>query len=771
MVACFSLRCFFASIDSCVHNQTEGAQAQTTFFPAIFGRTNPHLALVFQSKSPNASLSLSFASSDYFFAEERLKILAEQEALATQKKRAEELSVCPSCSGEIVAPSTTSAAASMSAPKAPGDDGLSSASSGGDGGKKPRYVSSSSVASRTDSNVTMTSGSRSTSGNSSSASGDDDEASSNKSSSASTSTGSGGKQLGRSSSVSTSNSKSSDEASGTTAGNGRKRKRKLCTCESSLCGTAETSTATTNTNASSPKKRCGKKKPHGMISFQDLNKEISRRWKLVDPADLARYKEMSKEDTARFRREMKEYQEEQGIAMGLIEEKTTASGVAYPTDQASRMTIPNINANNGQQGLQPQVPNSGINGMPSSTTAVRPMETNMQQMILQKQQAPLPQQQLQASQGSSTMMMGNQQSSNSVNDNSNAIIALLLQQLTCAQKGQGTNPQEQTIHDLLVQYLRRQIAEHQAPAPGPVPAPAVQASVAFMAPSPAQATPPAPMMLSSGPAYPPNGPAQQHLASQANILGQLQTQLQRQQSSMSGSSSSSIAGYSASSAMSSPAAAAAAAVGGLLAPGSASVAALAEYGLQQLRVQLQRQQQQPVPSNIAMPPPPPKPQQGISGTSPQLLSSNSIFGGVSATGGLGQFTASTGYLQQVLDSAKQTSSMSSAGSSANSSQGDDDGDAEINGQSAAKKRKGKSGQKKVDFSHLPAAAKAKKPKASDSSSAYSFSSMSTLATFKGQVEASQQDSPSGPITQKAETTFPSEMSSVSASSSDNGSDK
>ena len=39
-----------------------------------------------------------------------------------------------------------------------------------------------------------------------------------------------------------------------------------------------------------------KKQPHGKISFQELGSEISKRWKLVSPEDMARYDAMASKD-------------------------------------------------------------------------------------------------------------------------------------------------------------------------------------------------------------------------------------------------------------------------------------------------------------------------------------------------------------------------------------------------------------------------------------------------------------------------------------------
>ena len=709
---------------------------------------------------------------NYFFSEERLKILAEKEALAEQKKRGAEeasargvgtLSLCPTCSGEIV-PATASS-----------DDG-SGSGAGSSSSSRPRYVSSSSMASRTDSNITVSSGSnRSTSGNSSSASGDDDndETSSIKSSSASasasastyTSTSGGGNtkiKTNRSFSTSTSNSGSSSTRS---SKNGMKHK--LCTCDSILCGTTATASPKNSNNGSpNQKKKNGKKKPHGMISFQDLNKEISRRWKIVKPEDLARYKEMSKQDTARYRREMKEYEEEQAIARGLIEQQITASGVALPTNQTSG--VPVATSNNGQQWLPqlsiPNGSNAGNNGIPSSTTSA-----TMQQVILQQQQ----QQQLLLQQlhpyqevGGSPMMTGQQNSSSrgiDGNDNANAIIALLLQQLINAQQqSQGSSPKG--LLDILRQYLQQQIGQQQeAQASGP----AAQASVAFM--TPAQASAPALTVPSMAlPTYRPNGPINPLPTANTNIMAQMQGQLQQQQAGMSSSSSSSI--NSTTSALSNTPAVAAAVTdadaGGLLAPGSASAIALAKYGLQQLQSQLQ-QQQQLIPPKVVMPPPPRK--LASRSSSPQSsFAASSITDGISTMGGSRQFTASTAFLQQVLDAANKNGSMSFSASSASSSQGEDgdnaNGGSEVSGPSAdnaelhvhhvrrLKKRNDKASQKVADITQEGDAAaanaaaavsvKSKKPKTSDTSSSCSFSSMSTLATFKDQIEGSQDNSSS-----------------------------
>ena len=72
---------------------------------------------------------------------------------------------------------------------------------------------------------------------------------------------------------------------------------KLCTCPTNANSIAdgghdEKSTSTDNDTARAIAEatsnlfvRKGKKKPHGIMSFQQLNTEISRRWKLVKPED------------------------------------------------------------------------------------------------------------------------------------------------------------------------------------------------------------------------------------------------------------------------------------------------------------------------------------------------------------------------------------------------------------------------------------------------------------------------------------------------------
>ena len=73
--------------------------------------------------------------------------------------------------------------------------------------------------------------------------------------------------------------------------------------------------ATTN---SAPSSRSKRKKPHGKISFRDLNQEIAKRWKTVSKEDMARYKAMAEKDAARYREEMKQYQQEKIAAMSMI---------------------------------------------------------------------------------------------------------------------------------------------------------------------------------------------------------------------------------------------------------------------------------------------------------------------------------------------------------------------------------------------------------------------------------------------------------------------
>lgn len=76
--------------------------------------------------------------------------------------------------------------------------------------------------------------------------------------------------------------------------------------------------AATNASTSARSSRSKRKKPHGKISFRDLNQEISKRWKTVSKEDMARYKAMAEKDAARYREEMKQYQQEKIAAMSMI---------------------------------------------------------------------------------------------------------------------------------------------------------------------------------------------------------------------------------------------------------------------------------------------------------------------------------------------------------------------------------------------------------------------------------------------------------------------
>ena len=75
-------------------------------------------------------------------------------------------------------------------------------------------------------------------------------------------------------------------------------------------------TAATTTSARSSRSK--RKKPHGKISFRDLNQEIAKRWKTVSKEDMARYKAMAEKDAVRYREEMKQYQQEKIAAMSMI---------------------------------------------------------------------------------------------------------------------------------------------------------------------------------------------------------------------------------------------------------------------------------------------------------------------------------------------------------------------------------------------------------------------------------------------------------------------
>ena len=68
-----------------------------------------------------------------------------------------------------------------------------------------------------------------------------------------------------------------------------------------------------------------KKQPHGKISFQELGSEISKRWKLVSPEDMARYDAMASKDTMRYRKEMEEYEAEKMAAMYMLQSDMMAN--------------------------------------------------------------------------------------------------------------------------------------------------------------------------------------------------------------------------------------------------------------------------------------------------------------------------------------------------------------------------------------------------------------------------------------------------------------
>ena len=649
---------------------------------------------------------LPIASSDFFFAEERLRILAEQkEVMAAQKSNAgnsDGQSVCPSCDGEIATsmPAQTKEASTTS-------------SSSTSTSSKPRYVSSSSNASLTESSAC--SSNNSSNGDSSSSAAAAPPAASGSAGSPSISGGA---------------------------------PKKVCNC-------TDKSIAEATSNLSVWK---GKKKPHGMISFQDLNKEISRRWKLVKPEDLARYKDMAKKDTVRYREEMKVYREEQAAAMNIFQQQqgqinaaaaSTAMGKNEPAPQGG-------NGINQQQLLQPQaqaqLQNQGASpGFPLVTNHDSYNLQLQAQLLLQQgqqqapraqfQQAPapapstaqqlaslLPPSQIGQQPSPSLPILGPTDFSSSDPDSPNAIIAMLLRQLTSNkpphQSNQASTPQDQLLYGLLRQYLQQQINQHQqqlqqvqqpqVPVPAPAMAPATAPMAMAQLPSMAAQAPPEPSTA----------------AFAAALLGQYV-------SSNAGSSSNSVASNPSPSLSPSD----------LLTPGSATAAALAQFGLQQLQ-QIQEQQPQSQPSQQVFMLPPsqqqlPQPQTVsrpalAAALSSSVSSPSSSANSVIAGGGSREFANSTAYLQQVLDAANRAGdSGTSVGAAASTSVGGlntnfnqrDGTSSTTNGIKVKKVRKKR--RKTTTSSNSTATDE----KSSDTSSEASFSSMSTLATVKDQPES------------------------------------
>ena len=242
-------------------------------------------------------------SSYCFFSEERLKILAEQKALAAARIR-----VCPTYGGDMTETAAAAAAAGAALTPVSGSDAPSAAAATA---AAPSCISSSSasnsLASLSDGNV---SSGRSRISNTSTASdGPDSHFSAVGTIAARSSTASGDD------SGSSSNKSASASAS---------ELPKVCACPQK------------------PAKRYRKdrERPHGMISFQDLNKEISRRWKLVQPEEKARYQEMTKRDTVRYKREMEEYKAEKAAAMDMLKSTTAAVSAGNDIDSSMSSATP-----------------------------------------------------------------------------------------------------------------------------------------------------------------------------------------------------------------------------------------------------------------------------------------------------------------------------------------------------------------------------------------------------------------------------------------------
>ena len=148
--------------------------------------------------------------------------------------------------------------------------------------------------------------------------------------------------------------------------------------------------ATTN---SAPSSRSKRKKPHGKISFRDLNQEIAKRWKTVSKEDMARYKAMAEKDAARYREEMKQYQQEKIAAMSMIrggmlqqpgQPALQGHGIALQVQQQQQQLPPQ--AQSFTQAQQPALARPTIN----NEAPVAQPSPSMQMGLTQEQFSALP---------------------------------------------------------------------------------------------------------------------------------------------------------------------------------------------------------------------------------------------------------------------------------------------------------------------------------------------------------------------------------------------
>ena len=78
-----------------------------------------------------------------------------------------------------------------------------------------------------------------------------------------------------------------------------------------------------NDSADGEKKKV---EPRTKAEFQRLSKEFGQRWKSIESGELAKYKKLAEEDTARYHREMEEFYKDEISALCMGSNEGDASG-------------------------------------------------------------------------------------------------------------------------------------------------------------------------------------------------------------------------------------------------------------------------------------------------------------------------------------------------------------------------------------------------------------------------------------------------------------
>lgn len=78
-------------------------------------------------------------------------------------------------------------------------------------------------------------------------------------------------------------------------------------------------------NTSEETKRLRRRKPHGKIGFEDLTKQIAKRWKNIDPERHLHYDKLAKQAKVRYKEQLAAYIEKQRSGTEAVLKKLNAS--------------------------------------------------------------------------------------------------------------------------------------------------------------------------------------------------------------------------------------------------------------------------------------------------------------------------------------------------------------------------------------------------------------------------------------------------------------